>query len=122
MHIYNTNKNIRLKNPILCLLLVKINHYIFMNKSSLVRAIAEQNGTTIIATTQFLETLQSVIQNALVSEDDVRIPGFLIFTAKNAPATTGRNPKDGTPIAIPAKRKVFVKCGKALKEHVNETK
>ncbi|MCZ6591940.1 MAG: HU family DNA-binding protein, partial [Alphaproteobacteria bacterium] len=50
---------------------------------------------------------------------EVRLIGFGTFSVANRKATTGRNPRTGETIQIPARRQAKFKAGKALKEAVN---
>ena len=90
-----------------------------MNKLSLIRKLSEKTDSSIVAATNFLNSFEEVVLESLKKGDDVRLPGFLIMTVKDVPATTGRNPKNGAPIKIAARKKVSIKAGKALKTYVN---
>ncbi|MBL0725620.1 MAG: HU family DNA-binding protein [Alphaproteobacteria bacterium] len=91
-----------------------------MNKLSLVRKLSEETGSSIVAATNFLNALEEVVVNSLRDGDDVRLPGFLIMTVKDVPATTGRNPKNGEPIEVSARKKILIRAGKALKDRINK--
>ena len=60
----------------------------------------------------------AIIAQALVSEKDgaVRIHGFGTFEVTERGARTGRNPKTGETIAIPARRMVRFRSASALKD------
>ena len=51
-----------------------------------------------------------------VQEDRVVLPGLGIFTMKETPARTGRNPRTGEPIEIEAGKKVVFRPSKSFKE------
>ncbi|MGU9962247.1 MAG: HU family DNA-binding protein, partial [Candidatus Puniceispirillales bacterium WSBS_2018_MAG_OTU23] len=55
----------------------------------------------------------------LKSGNDVRIVGFGTFSVSNRAATTGRNPRTGESIAIPASKQPKFKAGAPLKAAVN---
>ena len=59
------------------------------------------------------------ISGALSSGGDVRIVGFGTFSVVNRKATTGRNPRTGQAIQIPASKQPKFKAGKGLKDAVN---
>jgi integration host factor subunit beta len=59
------------------------------------------------------------ISLALGRDDRVEIRGFGSFSLHHRPARTGRNPKTGEPVAIPAKRVPHFKPGKEMRERVN---
>jgi integration host factor subunit beta len=56
---------------------------------------------------------------ALRRGDRIEIRGFGSFTSKSYDAYTGRNPRTGETIHVPAKRLPFFKVGKELKERVD---
>ena len=59
------------------------------------------------------------IASALASGDDVRIVGFGSFSVANRAASTGRNPRTGEEIQIPASKQPKFKAGAPLKSAVN---
>ncbi|MGL4307455.1 HU family DNA-binding protein [Cetobacterium sp. SF1] len=65
--------------------------------------------------TAMLESLEEV----LVKGEEVSFLGFGKFEVVEKAARTGRNPKTGEEIAIPAKKAAKFKPGKALSEKLN---
>lgn len=61
------------------------------------------------------------ISHALARQDRVEIRGFGSFSLHHRPARTGRNPKTGDPVQIPAKFVPHFKPGKEMRERVNES-
>ena len=59
------------------------------------------------------------ISNALERQERVEIRGFGSFALHRRPARTGRNPKTGDPVQIPAKHVPHFKPGKEMRERVN---
>ena len=59
------------------------------------------------------------ITNSLRGGEEVRLVGFGSFSVVRRKATTGRNPRTGEAIDIPASNQPKFKAGKALKEAVN---
>ena len=55
----------------------------------------------------------------LKKEGKVTVTGFATFVAKEKAATTGRNPRTGETVTIPAKTAVTIKAGAKLKEALN---
>ena len=49
----------------------------------------------------------------------VAITGYVSFAAKKKAASTGRNPRTGEPVTIPARTAVTIKAGSKLKEALN---
>ena len=63
--------------------------------------------------------LDVIREAALKSGDEVRLVGFGTFAVSQRAATTGRNPRTGEEIAIPAVKQPKFKAGKQLKDAVN---
>lgn len=59
------------------------------------------------------------IAGSLSSGKEVRLVGFGTFSVASRAATTGRNPRTGEAIQIPASKQPKFKAGKGLKDSVN---
>jgi len=90
-----------------------------VNKSELVDTIAESAELTKVSATKALEAVVASITSALKDGEQVVLVGFGTFGVKDRAARTGRNPKTGEPLQIPAARVPSFKAGKMLKEAVN---
>ena len=90
-----------------------------MNKNDLVSAVANNAGMTKADAAKAVEGVFSAISSALGSGGEVRIVGFGTFSVANRKATTGRNPRTGEAILIPASKQPRFKAGKGLKDMVN---
>ena len=66
-----------------------------------------------------LDAVFEAIAEALVRSEDVRIAGFGTFDIKSRPAHTGRNPRTGEVLYIPATRPPSLKASTALTTTVN---
>ena len=66
-----------------------------------------------------VESVFGAITNELQSGGEVRVVGFGTFSVANRKATTGRNPRTGESIQIPASKQPKFKAGKGLKDAVN---
>ncbi|MDE0806007.1 MAG: HU family DNA-binding protein [Longimicrobiales bacterium] len=92
-----------------------------MNKSDLVDALANQAGMTKADAARALEAMfgsSGIIASALKAGDKVQITGFGAFEAKHRKARTGRNPRTGDTIQIPASKTPGFKAGKGLKDAI----
>ena len=56
---------------------------------------------------------------ALCADDKVEIRGFGSFRIRQRNARTGRNPKTGAKVEVPAKRVPYFKPSKELRDLVN---
>ena len=90
-----------------------------MNKNDLVSAVASSAGMSKADSAKAVEGVFDAISGALSSGGDVRIVGFGTFSVANRKATTGRNPRTGQAIQIPASKQPKFKAGKGLKDAVN---
>jgi nucleoid DNA-binding protein len=88
-----------------------------MNKAQLVETVASRTETKKQAQ-DIIDTIMDSIKGALKKNEDVAIAGLGSFKVKRTKARTGRNPKTGETIEIPAKNKVSFKPSKELKELV----
>ena len=90
-----------------------------MNKNELVSTVASSLGISKADASKAVDSVFGNITSSLQSGDDVRLVGFGTFSVAQRKATTGRNPRTGAPIYIPARNHAKFKAGKALKEAVN---
>ena len=90
-----------------------------MNKNDLISSVAESSGLTKADAGRAVDGVFDSIASALVSGDDVRIVGFGSFSVANRAASTGRNPRTGEEIQIPASKQPKFKAGAPLKSAVN---
>lgn len=85
-----------------------------MNKTELVNAIAAQAGLTKTDAAKALAATTGAIAGALKAGDKVAILGFGTFAPNARPARTGKNPRTGETVKIPAKTVVKFKAGSEL--------
>jgi DNA-binding protein HU-beta len=90
-----------------------------MNKNDLIEAVAERTGLAKSDAARAVEALLGTITEALQRGETVAVSGFGSFATKVRAARTGRNPRTGEPVAIPASRAPAFKAGKALKDALN---
>ena len=91
-----------------------------MNKLELIAAVSEEAGLAKTEATKAVDAVFSVVSKALKAKQEVRLTGFGSFVVSDRKATTGRNPRTGEEIEIPASASVRFKPGKVLKDAVNE--
>tara|TARA_B100001179_G_C18247612_1_gene256889 strand:- start:73 stop:345 length:273 start_codon:yes stop_codon:yes gene_type:complete len=90
-----------------------------MNKDDLIAKVANSVGVSKTDAAKSVDAVFSNITSSLKGGNDVRLVGFGTFVVANRAATTGRNPRTGESIQIPAKKVPKFRAGKALKETVN---
>jgi integration host factor subunit beta len=90
-----------------------------MNKSELVKAVAEKSGLSMKAAKEVVSAFFDAFIDAMIDDERIEIRGFGSFVNKNYDAYVGRNPKTGEKIHVPKKRLPFFKVGKELKQRVD---
>ncbi|MGN0894734.1 MAG: HU family DNA-binding protein [Succinivibrio sp.] len=91
-----------------------------MNKSQLVDGIAKKSGLTIKDSTAAVNAFLDTVKEALASGDSVTLVGFGSFVVRDRAARSGRNPRTGNVVQIPAVKVPAFKAGKPLKDVVNK--
>jgi integration host factor subunit beta len=90
-----------------------------MNKLELIETLKTKAGLTKNEATAVVNLFFNEMANALASDDRVEIRGLCSFYVKKYKSYTGRNPKTGEEVNIKPKKLPFFKCGKELKEMVD---
>lgn len=90
-----------------------------MNKSELVKQIAERAGLTQAQATTALQAFETSVIDELAKGGEVALIGFGTFKVTDRAARTGRNPQTGVEIQIAASKVPSFKAGKGLKDAVN---
>ena len=67
-----------------------------------------------------VNTVLDVLTDALVAGQRIEIRGFGSFSIKPRQARIRRNPRNGASVAVPERRVVHFKPGKALRESVDD--
>ncbi len=91
-----------------------------MNKQDLVEKVAKKTDVSKQKAAATVDAVIEAIKASLKKGDDVRLVGFGTFSVAQRSATTGRNPRTGEPIKIPASKQPKFKAGKELKKAVNK--
>jgi DNA-binding protein HU-beta len=89
-----------------------------MNKVDLVRSAMERFEMPRKDAVALIDSIFDDIQNAVISGEAVKIPGFGQFKVRDRAARIARNPATGEPVKVPAKRVFKFLPAKALKEAV----
>ena len=90
-----------------------------MNKSELINGVAAGAGLDKGDAARAVESVLEQIAGSLSKHESVTLIGFGTFSTSHRSERTGRNPRDGSQMTIPASNVVKFKPGKALKESVN---
>src|SRR5215467_11948096 len=90
-----------------------------MTKSELIDAIAARGDLTKVRAELVVNCLFDAMTEALQRGEGIEIRGFGSFIVRLHKLYSGRNPRTGQPVPVPAKRLPFFKVGKELKELVD---
>ena len=90
-----------------------------MNKNDLIATVADKTGLSKSEATKAVDGVFDAITASLKKKQEVRLVGFGTFTVSRRAASTGRNPRTGESIQIPASNQPKFKAGKGLKDSVN---
>lgn len=91
-----------------------------MFKTEIIDSISKKTGNTKVAAEGMLNAFVDTIIEAVKKGQDVSLIGFGSFKVVKTKAKTGRNPRTGKEIKIPAGKKVKFTIGKTLKESVKK--
>jgi integration host factor subunit beta len=91
-----------------------------MIKSELIAKLAAEHPHL---THRDVERVVNVVLDGMVAALErggrVELRGFGAFSVRSRPARSGRNPRTGAAVSVPAKHVPFFKSGKELRERLN---
>jgi DNA-binding protein HU-beta len=87
-------------------------------KQEFIRRVSDETFLSHKVIRQVLEGGLTVIQDALKSGGDVRLPGFGVFYTRQQPAGKVRSIRTGKTITVPARRVAAFRVGRLLKKAV----
>jgi|SaaInlV_120m_DNA_4_1040238.scaffolds.fasta_scaffold01438_5 integration host factor subunit beta len=90
-----------------------------MTKSELINRLYLKGDLSQEDVSAITNTIIDTMQDALGRCERIEIRGFGSFSVHERKARTGRNPKTGDPVEVPAKYVAHFKPGKDLRERVN---
>ncbi len=90
-----------------------------MTKAELVDEIARKASLTRKHSEVIVDAVFSSIVEALQRGDKIELRGFGSFRVRHRGSHTGRNPKTGEGVLVPAKKVPYFKPGKELRELIN---
>ena len=90
-----------------------------MTKAELVEEVTRATELPRKESEAVVETIFESIIGALQTDDKIEIRGFGSFRTRQRRGRTGRNPKTGAKVEVPAKKIPYFKPSKELKDYVN---
>lgn len=91
-----------------------------MIKSEIVAQIADRNDLTRKDAEKIVDDFLEIVSEGLAKGDKVVLSGFGTFEVRERVARSGRNPRTGETIDVPAQKTPAFKVGKLLKDAVNK--
>lgn len=91
-----------------------------MNKSELVKDVAERADLSRKDATDAVDAVFSAITEALSKDEKVQLVGFGSFEVRSRAERKGRNPQTGEEIKIPATLIPAFRPGKTLKDAIKK--
>ena len=91
-----------------------------MTKADLIDEVSRLAELTRKDSEVIVETIFDSVVRSLRAGDKIEIRGFGSFRTRQRNPRTGRNPKTGEKVEVPAKKIPFFKPSKELKDLVNE--
>ena len=91
-----------------------------MNKAELIEALAKKADVSKAADGRMLDGFLESVTTELKKGGKVTLVGFGTFATGKRAARTGRNPRTGATIKIPAAKTANFTAGAALKKSINK--
>ena len=89
-----------------------------MTKREIVIKISEELGVTQVIVAKVVDRLLHDVCDSVIKGEKVELRNFGVFKQKARRARLGRNPKTGQEVPIPARKVVYFKPGKIMKERM----
>lgn len=86
-----------------------------MTKAELIASIAAKADLNKTSAEHVLNAILDAMQEMLAAEGKIILTGFGALEVQNRSERTGRNPRTGKPLTIPAAKVVKFRAGKMLK-------
>lgn len=91
-----------------------------MNRSELVKALAQRRGMSLEEATETLDFILAMIETSLACGEPVLLSNFGKFEPRTKAEVVRKNPRTGEDIFVPKKRTVLFRPAPALKGKINQ--
>lgn len=89
-----------------------------MNKADLIDQVAARTGQTKVVVAAAIEAAMEIIVETVAHSESVTLSGFGTFEPRERKARTGRNPRTGDAVPIPARTVPSFRPGNSFKTAV----
>ena len=93
---------------------------LIMKKNDIIAVYAEKDDVTKKEATEVVGSVIDIIKNGIKEDGLVDIAGFVKLQKVYKEARTGKNPRTGEAISVPAKYRLTAKFSPTFKREVNE--
>ena len=90
-----------------------------MNKQEFIEAVADRTDTSRAEVGRMLRAILDQMSDSLTKGEEVQFIGDFTMSVGDRAARTGRNPRTGEKIQIPAAKVVKFRAGQKLKDAIN---
>ena len=90
-----------------------------MNKSQLIKSVAEKSELSQKQVTEALSLIEATLIETLKAGEKVQLSGFGTFEVRERAERKGRNPKTGEVVSVPACKYLAFVSAKSVKESLN---
>ena len=88
-------------------------------KRYMVNRIAAETGYPKVRVSEIVNAFLDEVINNLSEEGRMELRSFGVFSVVDVEAYTGRNPKTGEPVEVPARKHVRFRASKKMREKIN---
>jgi len=89
-------------------------------RKDMVSQVAQSAGVTVKQASAAIDAMLDFVADSLAQDKKVQLHKFGTFSPTLRKARTGRNPRTGEAISIPARTSISFKASGALKDRVNQ--
>jgi len=90
-----------------------------LNKLKLIQTVKDKTGLSKQEAIDLVKLFFDSLTETMINGERIEIRGFCSFFIKEYTGYTGRNPKTGEKVQVPAKKMPYFKPGKELRERVD---
>lgn len=91
-----------------------------ITRADLAEAVYEEVGLSRNESADLVESVLSIVSDALVSGENVKISSFGSFSVRSKNERIGRNPKTGVEVPIKPRKVLVFRASHVLKDRINE--
>jgi integration host factor subunit beta len=89
------------------------------NRLELIKLIAEKTELPVIRAEVLVKLVFNLMADALRRGETIELRGFGTFKIRRYRGYGGRNPRNGNPVLVRAKRRPYFRAGRELRARVN---